>query len=398
MPTLCLVFLMLGLLQSQAQTFHVLHSFSGGIDGAAPYAGLAIDRAGNLYGTTSAWVVGSGTVFKLSKRNGAWIFSSLYVFSGGADGRNPNTRVVFGPDGALYGTTLQGGQSWGTVFKLQPPASVCRTVSCPWTEIVLYSFGLGGSPDGLYPNGEITFDQVGNLYGVTQQGGETDYGTVYELTPSHGTYTHNILYSFNQNNNEVYPDGLLSFDASGNLYGIAGGILGEDSNIYELTPSGSGWIETKVFNQYTNQTGAYPSGGVILDSSGNVYGTNYLGGAQNGGVVFKLSPSGSGWTISVLNALPGEPQGGGGPGSFLFMDSQGDIFGTTVTSPSGNGSVFKLKFQNGTWVYSSLHNFTGGADGSAPYSNVVSDSEGNLYGTTTSGGAFGNGVVWEITP
>ena len=383
----------------EAQTFQVLHSFTGGLDGATPYAGLTVDRAGNLYGTTSAWSVGSGTVFRLSKRTGTWIFSPLYIFNGGSDGRNPNTRVVFGPDGALYGTTLQGGQSWGTVFKLQPPLSICHAVSCPWTETVVYAFGQGGSSDGLYPNGEIAFDPSGNLYGVTQQGGATDYGTVYELTRTHGTYVHSILYSFNQNNNEVYPEGLLSFDGSGNLYGIAAGILGDDSNIYELTHSGAGWEETKTFNQYTQQTGGYPSGGVIVDGFANVYGANALGGANNGGVVFELSPSGGGWTFNVLNALPGGTQNGGGPGSFLFMDSQGDIFGTTVANGSwSHGSVFELKLQSGSWVYTSLHDFTGGSDGSEPFSNVVLDSNGSLYGTTTAGGDHGYGVVWEITP
>ena len=202
--------------------FSVLHNFTGGRDGATPYAGLTKDAAGNLYGTTSSGNLGPGTVFKLTKLNGAWTFNSLYNFIGGSDGGDPLTRVVFGPNGILYGTTNQGGTfGGGTVFKLQPPATFCRSVSCPWTKTTFYEFGQSGSNDGRYPDGEFIFDQTGNIYAVTQQGGTTGYGAVYELALSHGVYLESVLYSFDRNNRqEAYPGGILARDASGNLYGI----------------------------------------------------------------------------------------------------------------------------------------------------------------------------------
>ncbi len=128
--------------QAHAQTLSIVHTFTGGGDGGVPYAGLTVDQGGNFYGTTSAGGLGCGTVFKLSHAGAGWILSTLYKFQGGNDGCYPYARVVFGPDGLLYGTTSDYGVSgeYGTVFSLQPSASACRSASCPWTKTVLYHF------------------------------------------------------------------------------------------------------------------------------------------------------------------------------------------------------------------------------------------------------------------
>ena len=164
---------------AQAQTFKVIYNFTGGQDGGAPGAGLTMDRAGNLYGTaTGGGSSGNGTVFKLSHKGSGkgsgWVLAPLYSFQGGNDGATPIARVIFGPDGSLYGTTTYGGiqgcrfgyDTCGTVFKLQPPPVACKTALCPWTETVLYRF-TGGSDGGHPQNGDLLFDQSGTLYGTT---------------------------------------------------------------------------------------------------------------------------------------------------------------------------------------------------------------------------------------
>jgi hypothetical protein len=169
--------LMFGAQVAQAQTFTVLHNFTGGLDGSSPYAGLSMDGGGNLYGTTSAGGTGYGAVFELSRKGSGWVFHPLYSFAGGTDGEGPVARVIMGPNGTLYGTTYaggvpgcSGGYGCGTVFNLRPSPIVCRAVLCSWVETVLYSFN--GDSDGANPLlGDIVFDQSGNLYGTTENGG-----------------------------------------------------------------------------------------------------------------------------------------------------------------------------------------------------------------------------------
>ena len=176
---------------AQAQTFTVLHTFIGP-DGAAPSAGLTMDRAGNFYGMTSGGgTADQGTVFKLTHKNSGWVLSSLYSFQGGSDGAAPQARVVIAPDGNLYGSTQHGGipdcgygQGCGIVFKLTPPATFCRAISCPWTETILHRFSVN---EGGLPTGDLIFDSQGDLYGTAGTG-------VYELTPSNGGWTFSMIY------------------------------------------------------------------------------------------------------------------------------------------------------------------------------------------------------------
>lgn len=386
----------------QAQTFQVIYNFTGGPDGGTPFAGLTVDDGGNLYGTTGHGGAGYGGVFSLNRAGSGFAFNSLYNFTGGTDGAGPYARVVFGPDGALYGSTVAGGQGacnydgWigcGTVFSLRPRATLCRTASCSWIEAVLYRFG-GGS-DAAVPQGDLIFDASKNIYGTTLSGGN-GLGTIYELTPSGGQWTEQILYRAPGGNDGGYPYGGVVHDTSGNLYGVfaAYGSHGAGA-VYQLTPSGSGWDENTVYGFTNENDGDVPECGLIMDQSGNLYGATTNAGIGGGGTVFEIMPSDNSWTYIVLQGFVGGVEDG--PEAKLVMDADGSLYGTTVRDGEyGYGSVFKLTPVLGTWVHTSLHDFTGGDDGAYPYGNLVFDKSGNLYGTAAYGGTYGLGVVFEI--
>ena len=388
---------------AQAQTFTVLHNFTGGQDGGQPLAGVTLDNAGNLYGTASLGghrgsncIPGCGTVFKLNRKNSQWVFTPLYSFVGGDDGSSPEAPVTIGPDGALYGTTSDGGNSnGGTVYRLRPNPGICKFAVCSWAETVLYAFNAGCcSGDGYYPWAGVVFDQAGNMYGTTTQGGNRGGGgTVYELSPAGLGWTESVLHGFG------LPDGItpysgVIFDSAGNLYGTtAGG--GNGATVYELTPSGSTWTET-ILQNFSGPDGDDISAGLIFDQSGNLYGAGYLGGAYGNGTVFELTPSNGSWSISRLYSFLGGQANW--PAGTLAMDAAGNVYGAgTAGGAYGFGGVFKLTPSNGSWTYTSLHDFSGN-DGNYPNGSVTFDANGNLYGTTWIGGANGYGVVWEITP
>jgi len=389
---------------AQAQTYKVLHNFTGGVDGWSPSAGVTLDAAGNLYGTTQyGGADGEGNVFELKPGNGNWVLNNLVSFNN-YNGYEPYSGVVFGPDGALYGTTYEGGsREDGVVYSLRPPATACKTSLCPWTATSLYTF-TGGSGDGEYPGyGNLTFDQAGNLYGTTMYGGPLGQGTVFKLAPSNGGWTESVLHTFpSQQYDGSVPYSGVIFDEAGNLYGTTyGGGSGCGGygcgTVYQLTPSGSGWKENILYTFQNGTDGANPWGGLIFDPSGNLYGTAAWGGSGNGGTVFELSPASGGWTFTLLYSFSGDgvfP----GPEASLAMDYTGSLYGTTLRGGADDaGTVFKLAPSNGSWIYTSLHDFTGN-DGIALRSSVTWDASGNLYGTAGGGGTYGYGVVWEITP
>lgn len=398
---------------SQAQTFQVLHSFADGDDGAIPLAGLIMDTAGNLYGTASGGgktndgceTYGCGVAFRLVPSGTGWILRPLYVFQGGfesgPDGSNPEARMVFAADGVLYGTTACGGEyhcnnsSCGTVFTLAPPATACKSALCPWTETVIYRF-IGPPYAGIPVNGPLVFDHAGNLYGVAL-GGPEGYGVIYELTPSGGTWSEDDLSGAGGADN---PSSGVIFDTAGNLYGANQGA--GYGGIYQLAHTGSGWTMNPILTVLSGDTGSVPEGGLIFDNSGNLYGSMVADGPAGGGTVFELS-AGT-WNFNLLYGFTG----GAGPQENLTMDVSGNLYGTTYQDGAyDEGSVFKLTPSQNGWIYTDLHDFTGGSDGGQPISNVVIDAHGNLYGTTSRGGSGpctstyngnGCGVVWEITP
>jgi len=381
---------------AQAQTFTVLHSFTGGSDGAYPLTGLTLDASGNLYGTTAGGGKGScqfsngqgcGIVFKMRRQSAGWTLTPLYSFTG-SDGFLPEGRVAFGPNGILYGTTIDGSQQGnhqGTLYSLRPPNHICGSLSCPWTLTTLHRFGNGN--DGWEPLGDLTFDGAGSIYGTTLAGGGGQGGTVYKFSAGLET----ILYNFPTSSNGSDPSGGVIFDNVGNLWGTAqsGGSSGECGVVFMLHPTQSGWAETVVYNFGQTQTdGCDPIGGVIFDPAGHYLGTTISGGLTDAGTLYGPSPYG--WSFTSLGNIEG------GPTTGLTMDSAGNVYGTTYSDgPYEGGNVFE-QAPDGSFV--SLHDFTGTDDGGAPRSNVIIDANGNLYGTTAIGGAYGYGVVWEITP
>ena len=387
-----------------AQTFSVIHTFSGGGDGYQPVSGLTIDQGGNLYGTTSDYA-GPGTVFQMKKKNGAWLLSTLYTFNF-YNGLIPQGRPVFGPGGAIYGTTTEGGGhiancgefNCGAVYSLRPPQTVCRTVSRPWTGSLVYAFT---GPDGDQPYFvDPAFDSSGNIYGTTTEGGAGLVGNVFQVTRSGGTWTATSIHDFST----TPPDGFLPgsgvvIDAAGNVYGTAeGGGLRGQGTVYRLSHSGSGWTETLIYSFTGGADGSSPIGGLVFDAAGNLYGATSGGGTGGGGTVFELSPAGGGqWNFTLLYSLPGANYNG--PYDSLSLDAAGNLYGTTYGNGAYNyGNIFTLTRNNGNWTYTDLHDFTGGADGGNPIGGVSIDGSGNLFGTTVYGGANQNGVVWEITP
>jgi uncharacterized repeat protein (TIGR03803 family) len=384
--------------------FRVIHNFTGKKDGGIPYAGLIIDQSGNLYGiaflggrgTCPPENIGCGTVFEMTPSASGWIFKTLYAFLGNNDGAGPYAPVAIGPDGSLYGTTNQGGNQsclsgCGVVFRVKPTTTACP--SCAWTESVLYRFQ--GGADGFYPLSNVAFDKAGNLYGTTEQGGAGNYGgagTVWELTPSNRGWTKSILYNFY---NDGGPYSGVMFDHGGNIWGTTYLSNGFYGGVYQLHQSGSGWTEKSIYSFQGGNHGGGPTA-LILGKSGELIGATNFGGRKGNGTVYSLSSSKGRWTLATLYNFAGP---GSGPWAQPTMDAAGNLYGTTWGGSNGEeGTVFKLTHSSSGWKQTVLHRFTGGSDGGIPYSAIVFDSHGNLYGTASNGGAFNQGVVFEITP
>ena len=394
---------------AQAQTYKVIYNFTGGAGGTGPQAGVTMDARGNLYGTTfEGGSAGKGLVYKLTNKNPNWVFTPLYDFAGGNDGAIPQSGVVFGPNGTLYGTTTYGGMGCGslgcgTVFDLRPPATACKTAICYWTETVIHRFT--DDPDGATPaSGNVIFDGAGSLYGATTFGGTgnnctgNSCGTVYKLTPSGNDWTECVIYSF-KGPDGVYPNGVIFDNAGQLLYGTTEFGTNGDGAVFELTPSGCHATEGTIYVFDDETHGGFPFGGLIFDLSGSLYGTTSDAGVNHGGTVFELIPH---WTYKLLYSLTGSPNYQfQGPTGSLARDSAGNLYGTTLEEGAHlQGTIFRLSPQSdGSWTYTDLHDFPDfKGDGSTPYGNVILDANGNLYGTALSGGMNGAGVVWEITP
>ena len=369
---------------AHAQTFGVIHSFSGGSDGGNPVNGFSANTVGELFGTASSGgAYGNGVVYKMTVKGAETV---LHSFSGGTDGAGPNAELINSPYG-YYGTTTAGGAYGnGTVFLVNGKK-----------ETVLYSFA--GGADGADPQAGLVLDAAGNLYGTTSAGGANGNGTVFELAPpltKPGKWTETILYSFGGGTDGVTPVGGVSFDAAGNLYGTtsAGGVYGYGT-IFQLVP-GTVWTENILHSFQDGDDGAVPYADLISDSSGNFYGAATEGGNGGGGTIFELTPAGGSWTFSVIYSVPGW----GISGSYrkVVLDASGNLYGTTHCDGDHNaGTVYELTPTGGSWTYTVLYNFTGGRDGLYSFSNLVVRG-GKVYGTTKYGGANGNGVVFEVTP
>jgi len=386
-------------LAAHAQTYSVIYNFTGAGDGGYPYAGVTL-RGGNLFGTTTYAGVGNGTVYELMRSGSNWVNIPLSALAGG--GNEPTARVVFGPDGKLYGTTAQGGnQGAGVIFNLTPWMTVCPSLNCSWRENLVHQF-QGFPNDGIAPwYGDLIWDLQGNIYGTTGSGGANDTGTVFELSPSGNGYTEQIIYSFPHNYDEGYPRASVIMDGSGNLFGTATGFTDNAGNVFELsyTP-GVGWVESDLYKFQNGDDGGDPEGGLVMDGLGNLYGTTAWGGSGGGGTVFELSPAGNSWTFKVIYSLRGLFKNQNcGPRASLSIDAAGNLYGTTACDgANGYGSVFKLTNTQNGWAYTALRDFAADGKGANPFSNVTIDTDGTLYGTAQLGGSAGYGVVWMIKP
>jgi uncharacterized repeat protein (TIGR03803 family) len=382
-----------------APQYKVLHAFGGGSDGAGLYGGVAFDRQGRLYGTTSGGgLYEYGTVWQLTPQaDGTWSERVLRSFRvNDPRGDEPQGGLLVDSLGNLYGTAIFGGaHAGGTVFKFSPSP-------VGWQESVLYNFcSRSGCKDGGAPWAGVIMDSAGNLYGTA--------GVVFELSPGANGWKEKALHSFTCGTNDgCGPIAGLVRDESGNLYGTTmhGGTStrcgGGCGTAYQLQSTSSGWKEHILRDFGAIGDGAFPGvGALALDSVGSLYGTTTVGGAKGNGTVFRLTPQSNGhWKEILLHSFV-EFANGQEPGAGVVMDKSGNLYGTTIaggTKSCGCGVVYKLApGPRGKWTYTVLHRFTG-FDGAQPDANLILDSKGKLYGTTVTGGSGGAGVAFEITP
>ncbi len=359
----------------------VLHSFTGASDGGYPNP-VIVDSAGNLYGTATigGGTANAGVVFKVDPAGHETV---LYTFSGGADGASPDAALSRDAAGDLYGTTYVGGaDNAGVVFKLDATGH----------EKVLYTFT--GGADGANPSAALILDEAGNLYGTTSGGGSAGLGVVFKVDRS-GKET--VLHTFTRSPYGDQPDlaGVIR-DSEGNLYGTtafnAGGGQGA---VYKLDSSGN---PTVLYAFPGAQDGQHPyNNGLTVGADGELYGSLFYGGRSGVGVVYSLDRHGDERVlydfVQSISVGFGQPTGG------VIRDAAGNFYGTTFTGQADVGRGFGVVYKVDTAGHSTvLHNFTNGADGGYPYGGVILDSAGNLYGTTTGGGASNAGVVFKIDP
>ena len=381
-------------MQAWAVTETTIHTFAGGVYSGDPLAGLVFDSAGNAYGTAINGGEGYGTIYELSPSQSGWIATLLYSFDD-VGGSSPYAPLILDAAGNLYGTAIWGGNTsgacqgsgCGTVFEL-------AKVSGGWQYQVLYAFT--GAADSAHPQAGLIFDKSGNLFGTTAGGTGEGTGSVFELSLSNGTWRKSTLYAFAGGNDGATPLSALTPGADGTFYGTTA--FGGPQNlgtVYQLTKTGSKWTETVLYS-FSGPDGAQPVGGSLLLRYEALYGTTNLGGKSNEGTVFSLSESNNSIVENVLYSFGGTS--GENPYGGLAADAAGNFYGTAAAGGSmGDGVTFTLHNASGTWQETVLHNFNGISDGSSPSGTPVIH-QGALFGITAGGGEWDSGVAWEITP
>jgi len=384
---------------SAASKGKLLHTF-GGTQGAYP-GGLVSDSSGNLYGLTTFGGLscpngdGCGTIFELSPIAGGWTFKVLFKFSGGMEGYEPGGALIFDAFGNLYGVNSAGGRyKGGTAFELSPNSDGS------WSETTLYSFGAYAG-DALSPQDGLIFDDTGNLYGTTPNGGANKLGVVFQLTPGDGgDWTETLLYTFSTVQVGGHPHCSLVFDDAGNLYGTTLG------SVFELSPTGDGsWNIQALYSFDGKGVGEQPLAGVIFGPDGNLYGTTSIGRLENAGTVFELSLVSGSWIETILHSFRPSRGDGGFPIAPVAFDATGKLYGTTSGDDNdqfGYGTAFQLTSTAGVWAETKRYSFSGGRDGAYPAAGVIFDASGNLYGTAQAGGVnfglLGYSVVFQAAP
>jgi uncharacterized repeat protein (TIGR03803 family) len=382
-----------------AATTTVIYSFAGDDDGEYADTDLALDNAGNIYGTTvSGGDFGSGTVWQLTLSGNGWSHAVIYSFTSGTDGGEPYKGVTVDASGNLYGTTVSGGSGsceggCGVAYKVTNSGGT-------WTYSVIHAF-TGGN-DGSGPGARVTLDGQGNVYGMTPTGGAYGLGTIYQLHPrANGGYAVKVIHAFTGGADGSGGSAGKMILRNGRLYGAAtaGGVNGSGT-VFALTPTTRGEWEFSTLYAFKGQPDAgFPYGALIFDHSGNLYGTTYYDGANDVGAVYELSPSSAGaWSEKVLYSFKGGRDGNSSI-SNMVSDAAGNLFGTTSEGGTGKGTIFELiPGQNGNWSESLPHIFQGPPDGAFPYNGMVSNGAGSFYGATVHGGVNDEGAVYQFTP
>lgn len=381
-----------------ASTAKLVYSFAGNADGEYTDTELVADSAGNLYGTSvQGGTYGGGTVFQVTP---AGVHTVLYNFTGGSDGGEPYKGVTLDAAGNLYGTAVTGGGGsceggCGVVFRLTNSGGV-------WTQSVIHTF-TGGS-DGSGPGSPVAIDKHGDVWGTTPTGGADGMGVVYQIRPTaSGDWTLHVAHTFTGGaDGGGGSAGRFLIDAAGNLYNVCtvGGANGFGT-VYELSLGQGKWHLTTLYAFKDQPDGASPYGGVISDQAGNLYGTTYYAGVHDVGTVYKLTRTGTAWTESVLYSFKGGTDGAS-PISSLVSDAAGNLYGTTSDGGAATcscGVIFEMsRSAAGKWTESVAYRFPGTPQPGFAYNGMVRDAEGNFYGATVHGGSGNDGAIYQFTP
>lgn len=377
-------------------TLTTLVTFNG-TDGSEPYAGLTIDSAGNLYGTTYQGGSGFGTVYQVIHTGGGIYATSpttLVAFDGVGLAYPYYGSLTIDAEGDLLGTTLSGGFGFGAVYEVTHIGGGSYS-SNPTT---LASFS---GPDGISPIAGMVIDADRNLFSMTYVGGANSLGTVFELAYSGGGYasTPVTLVSFDGPNGKQ-PTANLTIDADGNLFGTTfyGGAF-DKGTVFKLANNGDGSYTHTVLVSFDGLNGQGTYSSVIADGDGNLFGTTYVGGANGRGTVFQLVNNGGSYTLDTLVDFDGT--NGANPVGNLLIDASGSLFGTTFYGGANDaGTVFEIDYSGGGYATTPiiLASFDG-TNNANPTSGLIADADGDLFGTTnfTSSGGNGHGTVYTLT-
>jgi uncharacterized repeat protein (TIGR03803 family) len=404
--------------QGATPKLRVLHSFcdrAGCPDGAASVGGATHDAAGNLVGTGSGGPTGLGVVYRFAAGERP-AYVRLHQFCKGAcrDGGHPEFPLILDSAGNFYGTTFQGGTGGGgTVYAFAPGGDRARLT-------VLHAFCSDDCKTGFAPSSGLTYqgaasglpyDGTSPLYGTTSAGGSHNGGTAYALMSGGGRRTIKVLYNFCSTlpcEDGAAPLGGLALNSAGEIFGIANlGGADDEGAVFRLSPAGDRYDYSVIYSFCSAQSctdGSHPAAGLAIDQAGNLYGTTTRLGDHDAGTAYELSPGQAGYTFQVLHQFcsQGNCTDGGDPESPLALDSAGNLFGATAQGgDAGEGTVFELASTGGSWSETVLHSFCvseGCPDGAVPKSPLTLDGAGNLYGTAVAGGRNNAGVLFELTP
>ncbi len=388
---LAVAFLTIGHI-AEAQTLTTMATFTGG-NGRAPYGTLIADANGNLFGTSFYnGALGYGTVFEIPYSAGTYGPMQTLVSFGNTNGANPFSSLAIDASGNLFGTTQNGGGSFkGTVFEI--PKSGAGYGS-------LQSLASFNGTNGSQPAGNLAIDASGNLFGTASSGGSGSNGVVFELPKSGAGYgSLQTLANFNLTNGAT-PYGGVTIDAAGNLFGTtSSGGSASGGTVFEVPKSGAGYGSLQTLTNLTTTIGKNPLASVAIDASGNLFGTTSTGGTNNLGTVFELPNSGASYGSPVVLASLSNGIGAQGYGG-VIIDANGSLFGTAYSGGAqGVGAVFEIAHNAGG--YAPIQNVvsltSSGAGGTSPWGGLHADANGNLIGTTESGGSSAFGTVYKVS-